>query len=323
MTSVALLLLVAAQARASDFLEALHRAEARGPKDPERLEFATRAIRAWRPSDGDGLLADAYLLRGQGEFEAWDDEAAEADFGQALRLDERDDEALLLRARARLRAGRAPAAAKDFSDYAARHADDGEAWLGLAEARIASGLPRADRPALEALDKASRLLGADDPRPKVAEGRAHLAAGRAPMALEALDGAVSKGKDALPDALAWRARAKEELRDLPGARADGGRAAEGYEGRLEAALRSRAPARAIAAARADAADARCRRGRIEEALGLRAEALNDYRLACDLGREDACGRVAESVRKDAPAPKPPKTRRANPSDDPGTRIYAN
>jgi tetratricopeptide (TPR) repeat protein len=325
MTSLALALLLAPPARASDFLDALRRAESRGAKDPERIEFAARAIRAWRPSDGEQLLADAYFRRGEGEFEAWDDAAAEADFGKAYGLDARNDLALLRRGRARLRAGRATDAERDFSNYAEGRPDDGEGWLALAEARVARGLPHADRPALEAIKKAESLLDDGDPRPWIAEGRAHLAAGRPKEALDALDAAVSDGKDALPDALAWRARAKDGLRDLRGARTDGGRASDAYESRLDVVLRAHAPAPAVAAARGDAADARFRRGGVEEGLSLVADAVEDYRTACDLGRADACDRAAALTPKDAPPP--PKARKrkyqANPSDDSGTRIYAN
>lgn len=322
---LAAILLLASPAGASEFLEALHRADARAAKDPERIEFATRAIRAWRPSDGDELLADAYFRRGEGEFEAFDDAGANADLTKALARDARNAAALLLRGRARLRGNRAADAERDFLDYTASHADDGEGWLGLAEARVARGLPRADRPALEALARAARLLDADDPRPKIAEGRAHAAAGRPLQALNSLDAAVANGKDRLFEALAWRARVKADLRDPRGARADGGRAAEGHETRLDALLRERAPAPAVAAARADAADARFRRAQAEETLSLPADALDDYETACDLGRADACERAAALTPKDAaPAPRPKKRRwKSNPSDDSGTRIYAN
>jgi hypothetical protein len=321
----AAILLLATAARASEFLEALRRADARDAKDPERLEFATRAIRAWRPSDGDELLADAYFRRGEGEYEAYDDAAAVDDLTKALARDARNGAALLLRGRARLRAGRLAAAEKDFIDYTSARGDDGEGWLGLAEARVARGLPRADRPALDALAKASRLLDADDPRPRIAEGRAHAAAGRLLPALNALDAAVADAKDRLPEALSWRARVKADLRDPRGARDDDGRAAEAFESRLDRLLRLRAPKKAAAAARAAAADARVRRGQAEEVLALSADALEDYRTACDLGRADACDRAAALTPKDAPpAPRPKKRRyKPNPGDDTGTRIYAN
>jgi tetratricopeptide (TPR) repeat protein len=318
-------LLIAAPAGASEFLEALHRADARAAQDPERVEFATRAIRAWKPSDGDELLADAYFRRGEGEFEAWNDAAAGADLGLALAHDARNWAALLLRGRSRLRAGRYADAERDFLDYTAARADDGEGWLGLAEARVSRGLPRADKPALAALVAATKLLDADDPRPKILEGRAHAAAGRRLEALNSLDAAVSCGKGHLAEALAWRARVKADLRDPRGARDDGGRAAAAFEDRLDELLRVRAPAKAQTAARERAADARFRRGAVEETLSLPADALEDYRDACDLGRADACARAAALTPRDAPPePKPRKRRwRSNPSGDSGTRIYAN
>lgn len=323
--ALAAALLLALPAGASEFLEALHRAEARAAADSERIEFATRAIRAWKPSDGDELLADAYFRRGEGEYEAWDDAAADADLTRALARDARNRAALLLRGRSRLRAGRFADAERDFLDYTAARTDDGEGWLGLAEARVSRGLPRADKPARVALVAATRLLDADDPRPKILEGRAHAAAGRRLQALNSLDSAVSCGKEQLAEALAWRARVKADLRDPRGARDDGGRAAEAYERRLDELLRRRAPERAIAAGKAAAADARFRRGAVEETLSLPADALEDYRDACELGRADACARAAALTPKDAPpAPKPRKRRwKANPPGDSGTRIYAN
>jgi hypothetical protein len=321
--SLALLLPVAASA--SDFLEDLHRAAARDPKDSERIEFATRAVREWKPADGAELLAEAHLRRAEGESAAYDDAAAEEDLTKALESDPRNDRLLFLRGRARLRAGDAAAAEKDFTDFTGGRPDDGEGWLGLAEARVARGLPRADKPALDAAAKAAKWLEENDPRPRLAEGRAHLAAGRALKALNSFELAAAAGGESLTDALAWRARAKAALGDPRGARADGGRAADGLERRLEDRRRARAPEAAVAAIRADLAGVRFRRGAAEETLSLPDEALDDYRLACDLGSAPACARVdALTPKTAAPAPKPPKRRRvANPSDDSGQRIYAN
>jgi len=111
---LALALLLPAAASASTFVEDLRRAAARGARDPERVEYATRAIREWRPTDGAELLAEAHLRRAEGESAAWDDAAAEADLTKALELDPRDEALLLLRGRARLRAGRAADAEKEI-----------------------------------------------------------------------------------------------------------------------------------------------------------------------------------------------------------------
>lgn len=324
--AAALAVLLAPPARASEFLEALRRAGARGAKDPERVEFATRAIRAWTPGDGSQLLSDAYFRRAEGELEAYDDAKAEADLSKAAELDARNDRALLLRGRARLRLGRADAAEKDFTEYTSRAANDGEGWLGLAEARVARGLPRADKPALDAAARAAKLLPEEDARPPLAEGRAHLAAKRALKALDAFERSVSAGGDVRPDALSWRARAKAELGDARGARTDGGTAAEAYERRLADRRRAGAPEPAVNAARNDAAAERFRRGVNDEKLSMLDEAREDYRLGCELGSAPACLRADALVaRRPAPSPKPAKKRkyRPNPKDDPGVRIYAN
>jgi hypothetical protein len=323
--SAALIAGLAPAAGASVFLEALHRAAARDARDPERVEFATRAIRAWTPADGQTLLADAYFRRGEGEFEGFADDAAARDLAKTLELDGGNDRALLLRASALLRAGRAAQAEKDFLSCTERRADDGEGWLGLAEARLALGRARAGRPALDAAARAAALLPAGDPRPALAEGRSRLASGLTLKALDAFERAAAAAGPFLADALAWRARAKAELGDAQGARADGGRAAELLEARLGDRRRSNAPAPAVDAAKADLADARVRRGRAEETLSLPDDAREDYRLACALGRADACARErALTPRATAPAPNPRKPRRRrNPSSDAGTRIYAN
>ena len=317
--------LLASPLRASEFIEALHRAEARDAKDPERVEFATRAIRAWKTTDGPQLLADAYYRRAEGEAMGWDDAAAAADMTKSLELDPRNDRALLLRGRARLRGGDAAGAEKDFAEASRNSPDNGEGWLGLAEARVTLGLPRADRPALEAAAKASKLLEEGDPRPRIAEGRAHLAAGRPLKALNAFETAAASAGDLLPEALAWRARAKAAAGDPRGARDDAGRAAEAFERRLDGLNRANAPRPAVSSARRWAADARFRRGRVEETLELPADAVDDYRAACDLGHAAACARAeALTPKTAAPASKPPKRRRVkNPGSDPGVRIYAN
>ena len=320
------LLLAAHAASASEFLDALHRADARGSDDPERIEFATRAVKSWKPSDGQALLAHAHFRRAEAELSRLDDDAAEADLNKVLSLDPRNEKAKLLRARARLSLGRAAEAEKDFSDYAAARGEDGEGWLGIAESRIAQGPPRADKPAQQALRKAKPLLG-DDPRVWLAEGRAHMACGRAQAALVAFDSAEQKAKDLKPDALAWRARAKALLGNPEGARRDLTEALPGLEQRLEQRRRGGASARAEENARASLAEARLRRGKSEEVLGRGEDCLEDYRQACDLGSAEACALLAAAPKKIAVeprlAPPPKKPRKANPKSEPGERIYAN
>ena len=76
--SVAVLIMLAAPAYAlTPFVEQFRKAESRDASDPERVEFATRALRAWMPSDGRMLLAQAHFLRAEAEL--FDDLAAEED----------------------------------------------------------------------------------------------------------------------------------------------------------------------------------------------------------------------------------------------------
>lgn len=323
--ATAALLLIAGSAAASAFLDALHRADARDAVDEERIEFTTRAIRAWTPADGPALLAHAHFRRAEAEAARQDDAAAESDLTRTLELDAGNEKALLMRGRARLAIGRPARAEEDFSRYAAAVPEDGEGWLALGEARVARGLPHADKPAFKALKKAEELLGGD-PRPLLAEGRAHLAASRLLPALDRFEAAVAQARDLRPDALSWRARARYLLRNAKGARQDLTEALPAFEARLEAARRSHASARSLETAKDDLAQIHLRRAQSEELLRLEEEAVEDYRQACELGQAAACARLQELLKKKPapprPAPPPRKKRKANPKNDSGERIYA-
>lgn len=324
MNAAALALLLSAPARASEFVEALRRADARAAEDPERVEYAARAIRAWTREHGGRMLAHAHLRRGEGELARHDDEAAERDFTRALELDPGASGARSLRARARMALGLWKGAESDYRERAESAPEDGEAWLGLGEARARRGPPHSDRPALEALREArARLPG--DPRPLAAEGLAQLASGRPLKALESLDAAVEAGGGSLNEALALRARVKLALRDPKGSRADATRALPSFERRLEERRRTKAPPRAEAAARAALAELLFRRALASEMLGESAGALEDHRRGCELDYPPCCAKAETLAPKPAaPAPKPArKRRRPSPKSDPGERIYAN
>ncbi|MDO8756689.1 MAG: hypothetical protein Q7J64_01645, partial [Elusimicrobiota bacterium] len=178
MSGALLAVLLAAPARAlSPFVEQLKKAEARSASDPERVEYATRALRAWVPADGRPLLAHAHFTRAEGELALFDDLAAEEDLTKALELDERNDRARLMRSRARAALSRGAGAERDALDYLEDRADDPEAWLAVGDARLAQG-PAKESAAREAYAKAAALLGRDDPRAALGEGRAHLSARR-------------------------------------------------------------------------------------------------------------------------------------------------
>ncbi|MDP3542442.1 MAG: hypothetical protein Q8T11_08250, partial [Elusimicrobiota bacterium] len=119
-------LLAAPAAALSPFVEQLRKAEARTPSDPERVEYATRALRAWVPADGRPLLAHAHFARAEGAAARFDDAGAEEDLTKALDIDPRNERARLMRSRARAALGRGAAAERDADDYAAGAPEDPE-----------------------------------------------------------------------------------------------------------------------------------------------------------------------------------------------------
>src|SRR5204863_36047 len=68
--------------------------------------------------------------------------------------------------------------------------DDAEGWLAAGEACLAAGGPKAGRSAREDFAKAAELLGHDDPRPSLGEGRSHMAFRRHGEALAAFSAAA-------------------------------------------------------------------------------------------------------------------------------------
>lgn len=327
MTGALLAVALAAPAgAASAFVEQLHKAEARDPEDHERVEFATRAIRAWVPADGRPLLGAAHYLRAEGESARWDDAAADEDLAKALETDPRNDRAYLLRARARTSLGRGAEAERDALEYTASRPDDADGWLALGEARLAQGGEKAGAEARSAFAHAASVLGAGDPRPSLGEGRSFLAGRDHRRALAALTAAAGDSKKWRGEVLAERSRAYSALGDWGASRDDLSGAIPELERALERRNRLGAP-RAIEKGRRDLGDAYFRRGLAHEALHQKEEALADHKQACGLGYPAGCARVAALEKKEPeapPAPKPAKPkRRKNPKGDAGDRVYAN
>jgi tetratricopeptide (TPR) repeat protein len=318
----------AAPARAlTPFVEQLRKAEARDASDPERVEFATRALRAWLPEDGRPLLAHAHFARAEGEAALFDDAAAAEDLTKTLELDPRNERALLMRSRARAGLGRGAEAERDAEDYLSARRDDPEGWLALGEARLLQGPPRSDREARAAFAKAAKFADPGDPRPSLGEGRAFLSARRHREALASLSAAAERPQKRRAEILSWRSRAYSALGDWEAAHRDLTRALPDLERALDDRRRSGAAKPGQDAARAALADAYFRRGLANEALKAREPALADHRQACGLGLRPACARVASLEKpepKEAPRPKAKKApRRKNPRSDAGERIYAN
>jgi tetratricopeptide (TPR) repeat protein len=328
MSAPFLAVLLAAPAQAlTPFVEQLRKAEVRDAADPERVEFATRALRAWMPADGRMLLAQAHFLRAEGEAALFDDPAAEEDLSKALEIDTRNERARLMRSRARAALARGAEAELDANEYLVNRPDDADGWLALAEALLAQGAPKADRPARAAFAKAAAILGMEDPRPSLGDGRSQLAMRRPREALAALSAAAERPQKRRAEILTWRSRAYSALGDWEAARGDLSRALPDLERALDERRRASAVKRGLDAARKTLADAYFRRGLANEALKAKVEARADHRQACDLGLPAACARVAVLEKpepKIAPAPKPKKApRRKNPKGGSGDRIYAN
>jgi len=325
MIALHLAILLAAPARgASPFVEQLHKAAARSASDPERIEFAARALHAWLPGDGRMLLAQAHFLRAEGEAARFDDAAAAEDLTKALEIDVRNDRARLMRALALTALGRGEDAETDALEYVAARPDDADGWLALGDARLAQGA-KADRAARAAYGKAAALLGDEDPRPSLGIGRAHLAARRYPEALAELSAAADRPKKRRAEILAARSRAYSALGNWGAALEDLNKALPDLERVLDDRRRIGAVERAKDSARLTLADGYFRRGLAHEALLSKEGALADHRQACGLGLRPACARVAALEKPEPPEPPKPKKKpkRKNPKGEKGERIYAN
>ncbi len=329
MTGAALLAVALASpaGAASAFVELLRKAETRDVRDQERVEFATRALRAWVPADGRPLLAHAHFARAEGEAALFDDRAAEEDLTKALEIDVRNERARLMRSRARSALGRGAEAEADAREYTMSRPDDAEGWLALGEARLAQGEPAAGAPARAAFARAAEILGPDDPLPSLGDGRSYLAQRRHREALAALSVAAENPRKHKADVLAERSRAFSALGDWSASREDLSGAIPELERRFEDRRRVGAVKAGLDAARRTLADSYWRRGLAGEALKDREGALADHKQACVLGLPAGCARAAALEKpepKPAEPPKPSKPkRRKNPKGEAGERIYAN
>lgn len=337
MTPLLLVAFLAAPAwAASEFLKNMHKAE--GRKEPEeRIEYYTRALRAWEPSDGNSLLANCHFRRGEARFERWEFDEAEPDLSKSIELDPGNARAYLLRGRITLRRGKASDAAKDFSAYTVFQPGDVGGYLSLGEARQKIGQFNA---ALRAYDRAASLDPSDH-RPPLGVARAWMARKRWHEALESLDKADEAARRSSPEVLTERAVSLVALGEHRKGLADYDAAVALYDRRLQDLQRSRTLAAALADYQAQVARAYFGRGRLHEFVLRRPEALADYVEACRLGHKEACARAqalaatppaagpSQGTTKRAPRPEPAKRpaerrkRLPKPESEGGERIYAN
>lgn len=336
MTTLLLAAVLASPApAASPFLESLRRAESRAASDPERVEFATRAIRAWLPQDGRLMLSHAYLRRAEALLLVGENGAAAEDLTQVMANDPGNRRAQLLRGQARLAAGKSLEAESDFAGYCAVEPEDAEGWIGLARARLPEK-GRARPPEARKAVARARRLAPEDWRPDWLDGRSWSLEGRPQAALAPLERALALSKSARPEPLAERAAVLASLARHAEAVSDWSKALPLYERALAEGDRTQAAPKLRDAARALLAGAYLSRGRLREFLRERDAARRDFAEACDLGLKDACGRlktdavpgavkrrrVPEAAPQPAEPPRPkPKRRRAPAKSEPGERVY--
>jgi tetratricopeptide (TPR) repeat protein len=336
---VLLALLGAPALAASEFVQALRRAESRAASDPERVEYATRAIRAWSSGDGRLMLAAAHLRRAEGLLLRRELPEAVEDLTKTVENDPANRLALRLRGEARLELGKPFDAENDFNECVRLEPGDADCWVGLGRARLPERGSARPADARKAAARARRLAP-EDWRPDWVDGRAYLRERRPDDALASLARSVALAKGR-PEPHAERAAAHESVGRHAEAAADWSEAIPAYERAKEAGERARAPERARALERERLAAAFYSRGRLREFLMENEGALDDYAQACALGHKDACAKrpaggeaAAKRARrpKAAPAeldppepvrPKAKKRRVKTPKSDPGERVYAN
>lgn len=307
--------------QAGEFLEWMHKADNRS-EPRERIEYYSRALKAWMPPDGQALLAHCRFRRGEAFFDSGEFKQSQPDLDKALELDPRNARARLLRGRIHLSAGRLRKAALDLEEYAALAPEDMEALLLLGEAKRRRGK---NLEALAVYRKAAIVEPADF-RPALGESRVYMAMERWPQAQSCLDRADALAKHRDGEILSLRAAAQAALGQNQAALTDYSDSLPLHEGRLLHLKRSAAPAEETARQTDQTAGAYYGRGRLQEGFGRLTQARSDYKEACRLGHQEGCRKEAwlkPAVAEPAPVPKKKKKKTPKPADSPGNRIYAN
>lgn len=327
--ALGLLGLAGPAARAQDpFLENMRKAATRLESE-ERIEYYSRAIRAWKPSHSRTLLGHCHMERGAAFYDQDEPLSAAPDLDKALASDPAAFKAYYLRARLRLRQGKARLAAADLAEFISLRPEDPAGPLAKGEALEMIG----DRIGAEAAYRAAAGLSPESPRPLVGLARLKKARGKPEEALALLDqaDAAAGGKD-------W-----PTLAERGRTRAAAGRTASGLEDldkglalgedALGVLQRSRAKPVELHDAQRELGEAYSWRAAILEKQGRWGPALADFEEACRLGFPAACGRAKTAASKlrqaqedpedSAPARPAKKPRRSRVLQEPGERIYAN
>ncbi len=324
-----LALILPTGALADEFLENLHRADARS-EPAERVEYYSRAIRAWRTGNRSSLLAHCHFRRGETLLFLAEFPQAEADLTKALELDPGNARAYLLRGRLRLRLGRLTPAERDLREYASMKPEDGEGRLRLGEVRERGGKPS------EGLRHYERAKGLspEDFRPPLALARVKAAQQDWAASERWLDHAEKLSGGTEGGVWTQRGRAFKGRLEPAKALEAFGRGISLQEESLLELQRSAGRRLELLELREELGASYFDRGDVFEGLGRRAEAIADYRQACGFEVREACARAESLSRKTEvkptpPAPKEPaavkpkkrKRRRPAPNSDPGERIY--
>ena len=115
------------------FLDALRKAESRS-EPVEKIEYYSRAIRAWNATHGNALLANCHFRRGEAYFERREFQLAQSDLSKTIELDPRNARAYFLRGQISLKSSKFSPAERDFSECVGLEPEDSEGWF-------AAGLP--------------------------------------------------------------------------------------------------------------------------------------------------------------------------------------
>lgn len=316
-------------ARAQDpFLENMRKAATRGEPD-ERIEYYSRAIRAWKPSHSRTLLGHCHMERGSAFYDQDDPISAGPDLDKALASDPAAFKAYFLRARLRLRQGKARLAAADLAEFISLRPEDPEGPLAKGEALEMIG----DWIGAEAAYRAAAALRPGNPRPLVGLARLKKARRKPEEALVILDqaDAAAGGKDW--PTLAERGRTRASAGRTAPALEDLDKGLALGEDALGALQRARAKPVEIHDAQRELGEAYGWRAAILESQGRWGPALSDFEEACRLGVQAACAgaktaaarlRRAQDEPPDSAPPRPAKKpRRSRVLQEPGERIYAN
>ncbi|MBI4677314.1 MAG: tetratricopeptide repeat protein [Elusimicrobia bacterium] len=324
-----------AQAQATDeFLTNLHKADNRSEPD-ERIEYYSRAIRAWRTGNGASLLAHCHFNRGETHLNLARLDLAETDLAKALSLDPGNARAYLLRGRLHLRTARAKAAEKDLREYASMKPSDADGRILLGESRERAGRLS---DALKDFQQASRL-DAWNWRAFVSMARVLTTQRKYGPAGQMLDKAetLAGGREAA--VATQRGLLLKETLKFEEAVEKLGLGINLHEEKAAELQRSVGKALDLQECRESLSLAYHGRGATHEKLLNPGAALSDYHEACRLGHAPSCILAERQALRPppaevhkpphpkpgpAPAPKPtpPKKKRApKPKSDPGERIY--